>query len=226
MTGELLRKLIKKHGLTQKELAQKLTNAGYNCGNGIKVAAISKYILGQRKISSDFIKATLEVLGENDANIFFSGKPLEVAKIKIVGSVSCGGALEDGYQRNDEYTVILADENRPTLRAVIANGDSMYPMISDKDIVIYDSDNFNVKPQNGDLVVYFLNNENACKIFVEKKNLGIIEFKPINQDESFKTTSIRIDNEVLMENLSIYKVVKIIKNPEKARQNLKLVGEM
>ena len=217
-----LRKAIKNSGLNLEQICKKLQDYNIN----LSISTLSAYQNGTRTPDPKFIQSLMEILQINDANIFFSGKPLEVAKIKIVGSVSCGGALEDGYQRNDEYTVILADENRPTLRAVIANGDSMYPMISDKDIVIYDSDNFNVKPQNGDLVVYFLNNENACKIFVEKKNLGIIEFKPINQDESFKTTSIRIDNEVLMENLSIYKVVKIIKNPEKARQNLKLVGEM
>lgn len=223
MTGERLKELLKKHNLTQQQLAEKLTNAGYRDGRGIKVGAISKYILGQRKMTAEFIEAVMKSLGENDANVFITNKPIEVQRIKISGSVSCGLPLNDTYECQDEFTYIPSNQSKPTLKASIANGDSMFPLIEDNDVIIYDTDPL-VKPKHGDLVVYIDNTETACKIFIEKSEVGIIEFKPINQNENFKTKTYRIDIDNI-DNLCIYKVIKILKTPNNSKSNLKLVNE-
>ncbi|OEV56669.1 MULTISPECIES: LexA family transcriptional regulator [Campylobacter] len=222
MNGENLKKLLKKHNLTQNELAEKLTAYGYRNGHGIKTAAISKYALGQRKMTAEFIEAVLKVLGETDANVLISDEPIEVQRIRITGSVSCGLPINDVYECQDEFTYIPLSQNKSNLKAARANGDSMFPIIEDGDIIIYDTDSS--KPRHGDLVVYTYNNEIACKIFVEKKDVGVIEFKPVNQSDSFKTTTFRIDIDDI-DDLKIYKVIKIQKTPKNAKSNLKLVNE-
>ncbi|RQD66689.1 LexA family transcriptional regulator [Campylobacter hepaticus] len=222
MNGYNLKKLLKKHNLTQNQLAQKLTAYGYRNGHGIKTAAISKYALGQRKMTAEFIEAVLKVLGETDANVLISHEPIQVQRIRITGSVSCGLSINDVYECEDEFTYIPLSQSKSNLKAARANGDSMFPIIEDGDIIIYDTDSS--KPRHGDLVVYMNNNEIACKIFVEKKDVGIIEFKPVNQSDNFKTTTFRIDIDN-MDDLKIYKVIKIQKTPNNPKSNLKLVNE-
>lgn len=74
-------------------------------------------------------------------------------------------------------------------------------------------------------MVYSFYEEKACKVFVDKSHINIIELKPIEKNENFKTTAIRADDKYMMSRLEIYKVVKIHKKLHNKEALLKLIKE-
>lgn len=223
-TGENLRALLQKHGLTQAELAEKLTNAGYNNGKGITTDAISKYVTGKRKITANFMKAVLEILGEKDLNVFFNHSSNKSAvELRILGKINCGIIPKDEVL-NPSYIYIAHNEYKPSLKAVIASGNQMSPIIDDGDIIVYDEDKKS-KITHGDIVIYKIYEEQACKVLIEMNDINILEFKPIETNENFKSTALRADDKYIMERLEMYKVVKIDKKLQNKKALLKLIKE-
>jgi SOS-response transcriptional repressor LexA len=97
----------------------------------------------------------------------------------------------------------------------------MSPEIEDGDEVICDPD---VDVQNGDMVHYTIGNEEAIKIYVRDEDAFILQFVPYNQSGTFKTRTIRLDDEEANE-VKISKVVSVNKlkfNNRAAR--LKMIG--
>lgn len=219
MQGDKLASLLQKHNLTQVQLADMLKQSGYT----ITSDAISKYIAGKRKIPTKFIQAILSLLGEKDANIFFNDEAINSISISVFERVNCG-KVSKSDETLQELIYMPNYEFKPSIKAVIANGNQMSPIIDDGDIIIYDTDK-NIQVTNGDLVVYSFYEEKACKVFVEKPHINIIELKPIEKNENFITTAIRADDKYMMSRLEIYKIVKIYKKLQNKEALLKLIKE-
>jgi len=152
------------------------------------IPSIAKFF----NVSTDFLYGNTET------------KP--VSLIPVVGSTSCGSPdlnhLQDGrtcYYNGDSY--------KDSLYCVIANGDSMAPDIEDGDEIICDPD---VDVINGDMVHYQINGESAVKVYVKDEDAYIIQFVPYNNTETFKTKTVRLDDDEFQE-LKISKVVAVNK---------------
>jgi len=171
--------------------------------------------------SPEKIKALAEILGvTTDYLLNKETEILPVVSLKVSGTVSCG--LSDiNHLQTEETIYIPRDIYNNDLYALKACGDSMLPEIADGDTVIVDP-NANIK--NGDLVVYTLLGEKACKIYNKIPEANIIELIPFNQSENFRTKIIRLDDDHI-EDLQIHKVVHIVKNQiNNASARLKMVG--
>ncbi|EAJ4503083.1 helix-turn-helix domain-containing protein [Campylobacter upsaliensis] len=216
--GEILSNLLKKHSLSQRKLAQMLKEAGYDR----KEDAISKYIRGERQLSIDMIEKIAKVLNENVC-IFFDENKTQSLTLKIERKINCG-IVPSSEILDEDLIFISSNETKFSLKALRANGNNMSPLIEDNDIIIYDSDE-NTKITHGDLVVYKFYEEEACKIFINKPHINIIELKAIQNNENFKTTAIKTDDNQIIKHLKLYKVVKIYKNLQNNQVALKLVKE-
>lgn len=217
--SELLSQLIIKHGLSNAKLAKMLSE------NGLKTTgpAIGTYRRGEVGVKLSFIKAVFELLGEDYSSVL-NGEPLsKVKSVPIVGDVSCGAGAVNVYQDVGEVISVSEDIYKPSLRGLIASGDSMQMEICNGDIVIIDEAS---APQHGDLCVYRLHGELACKIFIDKTAAaGVIELKPMNANPSFKTRTIRLEDDII-EDLELFKVVMISKSLKGTNEaRLKRIGE-
>ena len=171
--------------------------------------------------SPEKIKALAEILGvTTDYLLNRETEILPVIPIKVTQTVSCG--LSDiNHLQTEETVYISRDIYNNNLYALKACGDSMLPEIADGDIIIVDP---SANIRNGDLVVYALLGEKACKIYNKLPEVNIIELIPFNQNENFKTKIIRLDDDHI-EDLQIHKVVHIVKNQiNNASSRLKMVG--
>lgn len=102
---------------------------------------------------------------------------------------------------------------REGLFAVVATGDSMYPEICDRDVVVCDKFD---KLEDGDLVYYRLFNEVA--INYNKDNNNTITFKPINNSPEFFPRTIDIDDEAVYSQLEMARVVQVIRPIKRRRK--------
>lgn len=216
--GEILSDLLKKHKLNQRKFAEKLKEAGYNRGED----AISKYIRGERQLSIDIIEKIAKVLNE-DVSIFFDENKIRATALKIEKEINCG-IMPSNENLDEDFVFIPNNEYKFSLKALRASGNSMSPLIDHHDIIIYDSDK-NTKITHGDLAIYKLYEEEACKIFIDKAHINIVELKAIQNNENFKTTAIRADDKYMISHLELYKVIKIYKNLQDKQTALKLVKE-
>jgi transcriptional regulator with XRE-family HTH domain len=210
--GERLKQIRVEKGFTQDEVAKHL---------GLARPTITQYEKGLYDPSIDTINKLADLFKINVSELLESSyKP--VKKIPIVGSVSCGKAVTDNYQGNNEFAYYNGEYWTPNLYCVIACGDSMSPFIDDGDEVICDPER---KPQHGDIVEYKIHNEKAIKIFTEDKNANIIQLVPYNQNnENFQTRTIRLDDDEANE-LEMSVVVAVNKLAFKNRKAiLKAIG--
>lgn len=202
--NEELDALIAAHKLTNEEVARRLSSIGVT----VKGGTISSYRTNRRKAKQELLDAVKVVLGEKV-------KQMPLRSIKVSGAVSCGKPCENVYQ-DVEYIPIQSFKD--SLVAVRACGDSMESEISDGDILVIDTDK-DVRVVSGEIVVYRLHGDEACKVFISKPEAGIIELKPINASPEFKTLTLRVECDDI-ESLSMFKVVEVhktLKNTAKAR---------
>lgn len=171
----------------------------------------------------DYIKPTADFFNVS-ANYLLGDieneKPVNF--VPIVGTASCGNSEYSIYDETDRKTSYNGEFWKKSLYCVIACGDSMATEIDDGDEVIIDPD---VKPVSGDMVYYTIDGESAIKVLFVDEDAYIMQFVPYNPSESFKTRTIRLDDEETLEKLTFHKVVSVNKlkyNNRNAR--LKLIG--
>jgi phage repressor protein C with HTH and peptisase S24 domain len=220
--SQRLKKIINDSGFNNEALSQKLKD---EFGFKISKESIAKYKNGSRTPSPEFIENVLKLTGAKASDIFIGEVKVgrrEIKEVPIVGTASCGGADINYLQVEGMSCIINAEKWNEHLYCVIANGDSMSPEIDDGDEVIIDP---NIKPINGDMVYYKIDEESAIKVLVVDEDAYILQFVPYNQSENFKTKTIRLDDEDTLNRLSYHKVVSVNKlkyNNRMAR--LRLIG--
>ena len=141
--------------------------------------------------------------------------------VPVISNASCGNSHINTLQ-DELYCYINEEKWNKDLYCVIANGDSMYPFIHNGAEVIVDP---SIEPKNGDPVYYKIDEESAVKILVIDKDAHIMQLVPINPSESFKTKTIRLDDEETLSRLQLHSVYKI-NNPDGFNRAaiLKMIG--
>lgn len=212
MLGETIRAARKSLKMTQKDLAERL---------GITASAITQIEKGLTNPDINKLSTIADILNINVDDMFTGEKTISIAKVPIIGETSCGSAIGSSFQDVGRTCYYRGDMFHNDLYCVIASGDSMAPEIEDGDEIVCDP---RVKPAHGDLVHYLIHGESAVKVYVVDNDAHIAQFVPYNPSETFKTRTIRLDDEEAGE-LKIVKVVAVNKlkfNNKSAR--LKLIG--
>lgn len=213
-----LRVAIQEKGFTQAEMADKLGTAQSTLAKWI-----SKNPEHFREMPFDMLIKSAEILGVSSDYLLGVETTKPVKNIPIIGTASCGATDINYLQEEGKTALYRGDMWHKELYCVIACGDSMSPEIEDGDEVICDP---RATVQHGDIVHYRILGESAIKVLVEDKEAHIIQLVPYNQTDTFKTRTIRLDDDELLE-LKMSKVVAINKlkfNNRTAR--LKLIGRV
>lgn len=172
------------------------------------------------KIQTEYLVAIEDFFGKPRGSLLDDSlKP--VMTVPVIGETSCGEAIGSSFQDAGRTCYYRGDFFHPDLYCVIASGDSMAPEIEDGDEIVCDP---RVVPAHGDLVHYTIHGESAVKVYVVDTDAHLAQFVPYNPSDTFKTRTIRLDDEEAAE-LKIIKVVAVNKlkfNNKSAR--LKLIG--
>lgn len=210
-----LKRFMKQNKLTANEIAEQL---------GLTRAAVTNWSNGIRFPKDDeTIKALAKILRVGVDDLFADEDRKPVAKIPIIGETSCGAAISSSFQDIGRTCYYRGDFFSPDLYCVIASGDSMAPEIEDGDEIVCDP---RVNPSHGDLVHYTIHGESAVKVYVVDTDANLAQFVPYNPSDTFKTRTIRLDDEEASD-LKVVKVVAVNKlkfNNKSAR--LKLIGRV
>lgn len=221
---ENLKKILKEKKITYEKLAEKMTENGFS----VTAIAIHKWMAKKDPIRPTInniiaISKTINIPLNNliQQEIFKPDIISNVKSVKIIGEASCGLPISNEYQDKNSEIYISENFYKPELYAVRATGDSMMPEVNDGDILICDpTENF----INGDLVHYILFSDSAIKIFLKDKSNNI-QFKPLNLTKNFITITIMANDTDMLENLTISKVVSIVRNLNNSRKiRLKMIG--
>ncbi|QCD44690.1 S24 family peptidase [Campylobacter mucosalis] len=207
----LVKQTMKKLGITQQDLADFLTSKGIVT----PIDTVKSWFrsddsrravpeIPRIKLIGEFLKldANQMILGFDDV--------IPVKQIPIVGSASCGIPDANALQETDIYTYTLAKDWNSEMYAVIANGDSMSPMIEDGDQVICDPA---LDIMDGDLVHYQVNGESAIKIYKKDTKNKQHVFIPVNQDFEAK----RFDIKMEIRMIKVTDIQRSVRNNRKAR---------
>lgn len=219
-TFEIVKNLMKEHKITkQTDLARIIYKKDkIDTNERVKV---SSYLAGMVNFPDDALKAIAEHF--NVSLDFLNGMNDSKTKlVPVVGTASCGSCDINTLQDTSlKVSVPEVDWNK-NLYAVIANGDSMATELYDGDKAIIDP---NVKPVNGDIVYYKIDDESAIKVLVIDEEAYIMQFVPYNHSDCFKTRTIRLDDEDTMSRLVCHKVVDTVSNKRNNRAaRLKMIG--
>lgn len=210
-----LKKLMKQNKITAAEIAEKV---------GLSRGTVTHWSNGVRfPGDEETIKKVAKILRVSVDDLFANEDQKPVAKIPIIGETSCGSAIISSFQDIGRTCYYRGDFFSPELYCVIASGDSMAPEIEDGDEIICDP---RVKPAHGDLVHYMIHGESAAKVYVIDTEANLVQFVPYNPSETFKTRTIRLDDEEASD-LKVVKVVAVNKlkfNNKSAR--LKLINRV
>ncbi|MFY9085387.1 S24 family peptidase [Aliarcobacter cryaerophilus] len=212
--GSKIKEILDLKKIKQKQFAEMIDETTVN---------VNRYINEQRHIPNSLLPIIARELNIS-VDELLDGELIEkkVRFVPVTGTASCGGTEINHLQDDNKKAYYNGDFWKPTLYCVIANGDSMSPEIDDGDEVIIDPD---VSCQHGDMVYYKIDGESAIKVLAIDKEAHIMQFVPYNSSETFKTKTIRLDDEETIERLTYHKVVSVNKlkfNNRAAR--LKLIG--
>ena len=212
--GSKIKEILDFKGIKQKKFAEMINETTVN---------VNRYINEQRQIPNSLLPTIAKELNISIDELL-DGEITErkVSLVPVIGTASCGGAEINHLQDENKKAYYNGDFWKQSLYCVIANGDSMSPEIDDGDEVIIDPD---VPCQHGDMVYYKIDDESAIKVLAIDKEAHIMQFVPYNSSETFKTKTIRLDDEETIERLTYHKVVSVNKlkfNNRAAR--LKLIG--
>ncbi|MGJ0341633.1 LexA family transcriptional regulator [Aliarcobacter cryaerophilus] len=212
--GSRIKEILDLKKIKQKQFAEMINETTVN---------VNRYINEQRHIPNSLLPIIARELNIS-VDELLDGELIEkkVKFVPVTGTASCGGTEINHLQDENKKAYYNGDFWKPTLYCVIANGDSMSPEIDDGDEVIIDPD---VPCQHGDMVYYKIDGESAIKVLAIDKEAHIMQFVPYNSSETFKTKTIRLDDEETIERLTYHKVVSVNKlkfNNRAAR--LKLIG--
>ncbi|WP_066163927.1 XRE family transcriptional regulator [Aliarcobacter cryaerophilus] len=212
--GSKIKEILDFKGIKQKKFAEMINETTVN---------VNRYINEQRQIPNSLLPTIAKELNISIDELL-DGEIIErkVSLVPVIGTASCGGTEINHLQDENKKAYYNGDFWKQSLYCVIANGDSMSPEIDDGDEVIIDPD---VPCQHGDMVYYKIDGESAIKVLAIDKEAHIMQFVPYNSSETFKTKTIRLDDEETIERLTYHKVVSVNKlkfNNRAAR--LKLIG--
>ena len=212
--GSKIKEILDFKGIKQKKFAEMINETTVN---------VNRYINEQRQIPNSLLPTIAKELNISIDELL-DGEITErkVSLVPVIGTASCGGTEINCLQDENKKAYYNGDFWKQSLYCVIANGDSMSPEIDDGDEVIIDPD---VPCQHGDMVYYKIDDESAIKVLAIDKEAHIMQFVPYNSSETFKTKTIRLDDEETLAKLTYHKVVSVNKlkfNNRAAR--LKLIG--
>ena len=212
--GSKIKEILDFKGIKQKKFAEMINETTVN---------VNRYINEQRQIPNSLLPTIAKELNISIDELL-DGEITErkVSLVPVIGTASCGRIEINCLQDENKKAYYNGDFWKQSLYCVIANGDSMSPEIDDGDEVIIDPD---VPCQHGDMVYYKIDDESAIKVLAIDKEAHIMQFVPYNSSETFKTKTIRLDDEETIERLTYHKVVSVNKlkfNNRAAR--LKLIG--
>jgi SOS-response transcriptional repressor LexA len=199
-------KLMKQENTKNIELASFLQVSAQVFGNWISRETIpEKYA---SKIA-EYYKMDIGFLYDNEA------KPAK--KVPVIGKTSCGNE-PNGKHDSGNFALYKGDSKAEKLYCVTACGDNMSPEIEDGDEIICDPQ---AKIENGDIVHYKIDGENAVKIYVKDEDADILQLVPYIQSKDFKTKTIINKGADIV----IAKVIAVNKLKMKNTQaRLKLIG--
>ncbi|MDR2080310.1 MAG: hypothetical protein LBP54_00275 [Campylobacteraceae bacterium] len=199
--------MMKQEGTKNIDLALFLGVSAQVFGNWISRKSIpEKYTA---KIA-EYYKVDIAFLYDKEAKI--------TKKVPIITFVNCGGGLCD--EKIGGFAPYKGNGKTEKLYCLIAKGSNMSPEIEDGDEIICD---LTAKIENGDLVHYKIDGENAVKIYVKDDDADILQLVPYIQSKDFKTKTIRLDGGGL--NFTCAKVTAINKLKLRGNQaRLKLIG--
>lgn len=213
-TIDKILKLLEEKGFSQSGLAKHIGLAPPNLNKILKRVENRQFKSNQLYLTADYFGVS--------ANYFSSNEEEPIKFVPIIGNTSCGSLNIDTLQEEGLKASILQSDWNKSLYAVIACGDSMANEIYDGDIAIIDP---NQSLNTGDMVYYKIDDESAIKVFVEDKDNNMYQFIPFNSNEHFKTRNIRLDDEYILDRLTIHKVVQVISSKKNNRSaRLKKIG--
>lgn len=184
---------------------------------GVSRVAITNYETNKNTPTYENIRKLSDILG---VELSSSEKPVKY--VPILANASCGASQINTLQDLTMKTAISQSDWNSDLYAVVANGDSMATEIYDGDICIIDP---NQQIQDGDIVFYKLDDEAAIKIYVKDEDNYLLNFIPFNSNEYFKTRAIRLDDEDMINKLTVHKVVQVVSSKKNNRSaRLKMIG--
>lgn len=212
--GSKIKEILDLKKIKQKKFAEMINETTVN---------VNRYLNEQRQIPNSLLPIIARELNISIDELLDSEiVERKVSLVPVIGTASCGGTEINHLQDENKQAYYNGDFWKKSLYCVIANGDSMSPEIDDGDEVIIDPD---VSCQHGDMVYYKIDGESAIKVLAIDKEAYIMQFVPYNSSETFKTKTIRLDDEETIERLTYHKVVSVNKlkfNNRAAR--LKLIG--
>lgn len=213
-TIDKILKLLEQKGFSQSGLAKHIGLAPPNLNKILKRVENRQFKSNQLFLTADYFGVS--------ANYFSNEEEEPIKFVPIVGTTSCGSLEYDTLQEEGLKTSIAEKDWNKNMYAVVACGDSMANEIYDGDIAIIDpSQTLN----SGDMVYYKIDNESAIKVFVEDKDNNMYQFIPFNSNEHFKTRNIRLDDEYILNRLTIHKVVQVVSSKKNNRiARLKKIG--
>lgn len=166
MISKSIKKLRQQMGLTQNELAKRVS---------VSPSTIAMYERGDREPNSDVVVRLTDVFGVEVNEIY--GKPPKKIKIPVLGYVAAGIPIE-AVEEVLDYEELSPQMVRDGAEyfALKIKGHSMEPKISEGDVVI-------VRKQedcdSGQIVIVCVNGDRAtCKKLIKKAN-GIL-LQPLN----------------------------------------------
>lgn len=219
MFGDYLDEIMRKTKTTNLVLSEYLSAVGKEIGQN----AIAKYRNNDRTPPPETIRLIASYFNIPEQYFFDGMDQLPVVPIPVVGTASCGEVESNHLQDGDRVCYYNGQYFKSSLYCVIANGDSMCPEIEDGDEIVCDPD---VQPQSGDIVHYTIHGESAVKVFVEDKDANIVQLVPYNATNTFKTRTIRLDDDEALD-LKLSKVVAVNKLKFNNRASrLRLIGRM
>lgn len=128
--------------------------------------------------------------------------------VPILSTVSCGVYDFVSLEELGMETQIPLNQWNKDLYALVANGSGMENEIKNGDICIIDP---NVKPRSGDITYYKTSDDAAIKTFLDDvTSNNKYYFVPLVHNESFVTVSIGLDDEIVLNDLVMHKVVHIV----------------
>ena len=215
---DFFKKTMREQKISYAKMAQMLTDRG----EPITVDGINYWFRGEDnkpeiekiKIMADILKqpfSNLATIDEEIAEEIVKGYST-VKQVPIVGTASCGIPTQNAYQEADTYTSMGAKDWNKELYAVIADGDSMSPLIERGDEVICDPLS---TVGSGDIIHYQLDGESAIKVYIEKGN----KFYLVPRNQDFETQEFSKDDERLqnMRKIKVVDIKKSVRNGRKAR---------
>jgi phage repressor protein C with HTH and peptisase S24 domain len=150
-----------------------------------------------------------------DLNSLYDDEVRSVKKIPIIGKTDCGSGGDK--HKIDAFALYKGDNKAEKLYCVTACGNNMSPEIEDGDEIICDP---KAKIENGDIVHYKIESEDAVKIYVKDEDADILQLVPYIQSKDFKTKTIINESA----DIAIAKVIAVNKLKMKNTQaRLKLI---